>query len=173
MRTARSNDGNASYSASHPSASLPPENFWNLEAVSLLLRQILGQNDASRRPDDRVLHACITILSAPLHWFWASNHSLISQATPFADEACETNSSLGRTESCWKTRKRFFCAVRSASHLVLCFNMSPRCVRAMGAFAEHWLYLVTPSKPCMGEGKSGLVETGLTGAAATALEVLL
>ena len=35
----------------------PPENFWNLEAMRLLLRPFLGQNDASRRPDDRVLHA--------------------------------------------------------------------------------------------------------------------
>ena len=31
-----------------------PENFWNLEAMRLLLRQFLGQYDASRRPDDRV-----------------------------------------------------------------------------------------------------------------------
>ena len=60
----------------------------------------------------------------------AAFHLLISQATPFSDEACETNHSLKRTESCWKTGKRFFRTV--CSHLVLCFNMSPRCVRAMG-----------------------------------------
>ena len=35
----------------------PPENFWNLEAMRLLLRPFLDQNDVSRRPDDRVLHA--------------------------------------------------------------------------------------------------------------------
>ena len=36
----------------------PAENFLNLEAMRLLLRPFLGQNDAFRRPDaDRVLHA--------------------------------------------------------------------------------------------------------------------
>ena len=34
----------------------PSENFWNLEAMGLLLRQFVGQNDASPRRDDRVLH---------------------------------------------------------------------------------------------------------------------
>ena len=34
----------------------PTRNFLNLEAMRLLLRQFLGQNNASRRPDDRVLH---------------------------------------------------------------------------------------------------------------------
>ena len=47
---------------------LPPEIFWNLEAKRLPLRPFLGQCDAHRRPD----------------------RSLISQATPFADEACDT-----------------------------------------------------------------------------------
>ena len=37
---------------------LPPqENVWNLEAMRLLLRPFLDQNDASQRPDNRVLHA--------------------------------------------------------------------------------------------------------------------
>ena len=35
----------------------PPEKVWNLEAMRLLLRPFLGQNDASWRPDYRVLHA--------------------------------------------------------------------------------------------------------------------
>ena len=40
------------------SGGMPPQKiFWNLEAMGLLLRPFLGQNDASRRPDDRVLHA--------------------------------------------------------------------------------------------------------------------
>ena len=44
---------------------MPPlENFWKLEAMRLLLRPFLGQNDASRRPDDRVLHAQISTISA-------------------------------------------------------------------------------------------------------------
>ena len=45
-----------------------PENFWNLEAMRLPLRPFLSQCDAPQSPD----------------------HSLISQATPFADEPCET-----------------------------------------------------------------------------------
>ena len=40
------------------SGGMPPHKiFGNLEAMRLLLRPFLGQNDASRRPDDRVLHA--------------------------------------------------------------------------------------------------------------------
>ena len=35
----------------------PSGNFGNLEAMRLLLRPFLDQNDASRKPDDRVLHA--------------------------------------------------------------------------------------------------------------------
>ena len=36
----------------------PPGKFWNLGAMRLLLRPILGQYDASRRPNDRVSHEC-------------------------------------------------------------------------------------------------------------------
>ena len=68
----------------------------------------------------------------------------------------------------WKNGKLLedsvFRTVRS--HLVLCCNMSPRCVRAMGV-CRALAYLATPSK--VGEGKSGPVETGLTGPVATAL----
>ena len=53
------------------------------------------------------------------------------------------------------------------SHLVLCCNMSPRCVRAMGVCLA--LALFDDAKQAMGEGKSGPVETGLTGPVATAL----
>ena len=45
-----------------------PENFWNLEAKRLPLKPFLSQCDAPQRPD----------------------RSLISVATPFADEACKT-----------------------------------------------------------------------------------
>ena len=51
------------------------------------------------------------------------------------------------------------CTVRS--HLVLCCNMSPRCVRVMGVCRA--LALFGDAKHDMGEGKSGPVETRLTG----------
>ena len=53
------------------------------------------------------------------------------------------------------------------SHLVLCCNMSPRCVGAMGVCRA--LALFGDAKQAMGEGISGPVETGLTGPVATAL----
>ena len=53
------------------------------------------------------------------------------------------------------------------SHLVLCFNMSPCCVHAMGIFQA--LALFGDTKQAMGEGKSGLVATGLTGLVAMVL----
>ena len=43
---------------------VPQKFFLNLEAMRLLLRPFLDQNDASRRPDDRVLHAWSSTLSA-------------------------------------------------------------------------------------------------------------
>ena len=92
-----------------------------------------------------------------------SDRSLISQAPPFADEACETNRLLEGTGSCWKTRKRFFRTV--CSHLVLCFNMSPRCVRPMGVRRALALQ-VDDAKQAMGEGP---VATGLNGPVAMAL----
>ena len=86
-------------------------------------------------------------------WFQLnSDRSLISQATPFADR------SVGRTENCWKNS--VFRTVRS--HLVLC------CVRAMGVCRA--LAQFGDAKQAMGEGKSGPVETGLTGPVATALQ---
>ena len=45
--------------------------------------------------------------------------------------------------------------------------MSPRCVRAMGICRA--LALFGDAKQAMGEGKSGPVETGLTGLVAMAL----
>ena len=49
----------------------PPENFWNFEAMKY-------QYNASRRPD---------IMQ---NWFQLTDHLLILQAAPFADEACKT-----------------------------------------------------------------------------------
>ena len=71
----------------------------------------------------------------------------------------------------WKNGKLLeesvFRTVRS--HLVLCCNMSPRCVGAMGVCRA--LALFGDAKQAMGEGISGPVETGLTGPVATALGV--
>ena len=69
----------------------------------------------------------------------------------------------------WKNGKLLedsvFRTVRS--HLVLCCNMSPRCVGAMGVCQA--LALFGDAKQAMGEGISGPVETRLTGPVATAL----
>ena len=66
------------------------------------------------------------------HWLWCFDRSLISQATPFADEDCETNHSLRRTESCWKEDlEEFFRTVHSH---VASFNMPLVC---LGALCGH------------------------------------
>ena len=67
---------------------------------------------------------------------YSTEASLISQATPFADEACDTNRSLERTERL--DLKRFFHTLHS--HLVLCFNISPPCVQAMGIYQALALF---------------------------------
>ena len=87
-------------------------------------------------------------------WFRLSDRSLISQATPFADRSVKL-----LEDSVFRTVR---------SHLVLCYNMSPRCVRAMGV-CRALAYFTGDAKQAMGEGKSGPVETGLTGPVATAL----
>ena len=60
--------------------------------------------------------------STDLHGFGLnSDRSLtVSQATSFADKACETNRSPGRTASCWKRVFRTVCHLAS-------FNKSPVC----------------------------------------------
>ena len=82
-----------------------PENFWNLEAIKLLLGLFLTQYDASWRPDRIVLHAWTSTLSADCIVLAVlvrlSDRSLISQATDIY-KACN----LGRMASCWK--KSFF-----------------------------------------------------------------
>ena len=91
-------------------------------------------------------------------WFRLSDRSLVSQVTPFAYR------SVGRTENCWKTRSSALFAAISY-YVATCHHA----VCVPWAFAEHWPYLATPSKPWVHEGKSGAVETGLTGPVATAL----
>ena len=89
------------------------------------------------------------------------------KAIPFAGEACETNRSLVRTESCWKTRGTvplhcMLTAISQVSTWYLC--ASGHCVGVRQAMA-----LIGNARQAMSEGKSGPVETGLTGPAATAL----
>ena len=116
----------------------PQENFGNLESMRLLLRPFLGQNDAYRRSDDSFtsVHEHLPVAPYSTAWFWLSDRSLISQATPFADR------SVGRTENCWKTRSfALFAAI--SYYVVTCHHA----VCVPWAFAEHWPYLATPSKP--------------------------
>ena len=94
-------------------------------------------------------------------WFRLSDRSLISQATPFADR------SVGRTENCWKTRSFALFAgipyyVATCRHAVCV----PWRLPSIGPI------LIWRRQASHGEGKSGPVETGLTGPVATALQVL-
>ena len=85
------------------------------------------------------------------------------KATPFAGEACETICSLARMESCWKTRGTVLLHClpppRKFQH-----GASWRCMGVRQVMA-----LIGNARQATSEGKSGLVETGLTGPATTAL----
>ena len=76
---------------------------------------------------------------------YSTEASLISQATPFADEACDTNHSLERAERLWRDSFALFTAML---YYVLTYH-HPVCMP--WAFTKHWSYLVTPSKPWMRE----------------------
>ena len=112
----------------------PPENFWNLEALRLLLRPFLSQYDASWRPDDRVSDVC------PLHCttlVWLSDRSLTSQATPFTDEAWKKEKLLEDLDELYRTVR---------SHLAS-FSMSAVHLGAMrGCSLSNGANLATPSK---------------------------
>ena len=112
------------------------ENLWNLEAKRLPLRPLLGQCDVLRRPD----------------------RSLISQATPFADEACETI--IIHLEE-WKGVGRVMSHCLQPSRKLQ--HMSPACLRALcGCSLSNDANWRRETKQATGEGKSGPVETGLT-----------
>ena len=90
------------------------------------------------------------------------------KTTPIAGEACETNRSLVRTESCWKEDLRnssvaLFAAISQVSTWYLC--AAGRCMGVHQAMA-----LIGNARQATGDGKCGPVETGLTGLAATALQ---
>ena len=85
------------------------------------------------------------------------------KATPFAGEACETIRLLARTESCWKTRGT-----------VLLYCSLPPCKFQHGALrrcvgVRQAMALIGNARQATSEGKSGLVETGLTRPATMAL----
>ena len=83
----------------------------------------------------------------------------------FAGEACETNRSLVRTESCWKTRVTVLLHCSQPSRKFQ--HASGRCVGFRLAKA-----LIGNARQATSEGKSGPVEAGLTGPAATALSLV-
>ena len=97
------------------------------------------------------------------HWFRLSDRSPISQATPFASDACETIS-VRLEERTPKSFFALFAAILQVSTCHLC-AWGP-CVGVRRAMA-----LIGDAKQATGEGKSGPVETGLTGPAATALNL--
>ena len=82
----------------------PLENFWNLEAKRLPLRPFLGQCNAPRRPD----------------------RSLISQATPFADEP-----GLRDYNRCLEERKGVEEFCRTVRSHPTSLNMLPVCLLAL------------------------------------------
>ena len=85
----------------------PPEKFWNLGVIRLLLRPCFDQHDASWRPDDRVhINIILTIASYSTGVSFSIQFAYRPKATPFAGEACETNRSLVRMKSRWKEDSR-------------------------------------------------------------------
>ena len=101
-----------------------------LGAMRLLLRPILGQYDASRRSTTE-FHTNV-ILPIALYTNGVGfpiQFAYRPKATPFAGEACETNRSLVRMESCWKTIAEQFCCT-VCSHLAR-FNIVPMCFGAL------------------------------------------
>ena len=104
-----------------------PRNFWNLEALRLLLRLFWGQYEASWRPDaDRVSDV------------YPLRSMLTSQATPFADEAWKNEKLLEDSDELFRTVR---------SHLAS-FSMSAVHLGAMrGRSLSIGAILATPSKP--------------------------
>ena len=148
----------------------PVLNFLHLEVMRLLLRPLLDQYVASWRPVDMQTFTCMNVYPlCPLfvqHWYWLSNCSLTSQATPFADEAwrpiahLEERKVVGRKTQ--KSSFALFAVILQVSKCHLC-AWGP-CLSVHQAMA-----LIGNAKQAMSGGESGTVETGLTGQAATAL----
>ena len=71
---------------------------------------------------------------------------------------------IGRTESCWGLGRDSFALFAAISYYVSTCHHAVCVRRALALFGD--------AKQAMGEGKSGPVETGLTGPVATALRLL-
>ena len=71
----------------------------NLEAIKSFLRPFLGQKLCFSKARQQTSTCMNNYLSCPLHHlqhlFWLPDGSLILQATPFIDEVCKANHSLG------------------------------------------------------------------------------
>ena len=73
-----------------------------------------GQYNASRRP---VSHECHSAHFVVHQWCQLSDVVCLSaKSHPFAGEACETNCSLVRMESCWKTYGKVLSHCSQPSH---------------------------------------------------------
>ena len=73
---------------------------------------IFGEYNAYQRPDDRVSHVWLPTLSAHCviqHWFRPSDPLLISQATPFTDEACKTRLIAWKNRKLLEDSEEIFC----------------------------------------------------------------
>ena len=130
--------------------------------MRLFLRPFLGQYDNL---------TCRNIYPfCPWRWralVLLSNRSLALQATPFANEACETKivPMEERKVEGRKTWKSFFARFTAISQVLTCHLCAwGPCVGVSWAMA-----LIGDAKQAMGEGKSGPVETKLFGPVATAL----
>ena len=137
---------------------VPPENLRNLEAMRLLLRQffvprmLLGGHTTEFYTHE-YLTFCLLLKIAAFHW-------LIPQATSFAVEACETNRS--KNGNLLEDSKE----ILSQPSRIMFQHVTTLCA-SVGVYPA--LALFGDAKQTMGEGKSGLVETGLAGLVATAL----
>lgn len=105
------------------------------------------------RQQHKCLYIFLYIALQLYHWFWLPDHSLMSQATRFADdEAHKTNCLLGRMKS----------VVRKFQHVTsqrtVCIWALCECWSSIGANSQH-----------QARRKSDPVETRLTWLAATAL----
>ena len=117
----------------------PPRKFWEFRVYEVASETIFGPKrclSEVRRQSFTSVHEHLPVVPYSTAWFRLSNRSLISQATPFADR------SVGRTENCWKTRS--FALFAAISYYVATCHHA---VCVPWAFAEHWPYLATPSKP--------------------------
>ena len=97
-----------------------PINTWGIWRLMEMLQ--------NQRLDDRVLYVWISSLSA--HF----KRLLTSQAIPFINDACETNHSLGRIESCLEELRPTRDFLHTAcSYLTSFNNLSPLCTVCMVA----------------------------------------